>query len=184
MNNKVLPKIKSIKTIAKSKLFTVESLELLFSNGAQRTYERMKPSGREAVMIAPITDENELILIKEYSAGTNAYELGFPKGLIDLGETAEQAAVRELKEEIGFGARQLFELKRVTIAPSYFSSVMVLFIATDLYAETLIGDEPEPLEIIKWPLNEIDALIDNPEFWEARSLVTLLLLQKKLNESR
>lgn len=135
----ILPEILDRETVAKSRLFTIEALDLRFSNGEQRTYERMKPSGRRAVMMVPITAQGDLLLVREYAAGTERYELGFPKGLVDHGETAEQAANRELKEEIGFGARQLTPLKEVVLAPSYFSSKMVLFVAQDLYSEQLEG---------------------------------------------
>ena len=47
--------------------------------------------------MVPITENRELLLVREYAAGTERYDLGLPKGLIDMGETPEQAAVRELK---------------------------------------------------------------------------------------
>lgn len=57
-------------------------------------------------MIVPIVDDH-LILIREYAVGTESYELGFSKGLIDPGESVFEAANRELKEEVGFGANDL-----------------------------------------------------------------------------
>ncbi|WP_410962655.1 NUDIX domain-containing protein, partial [Salmonella sp. ZJHZ20_0179] len=83
-----LPEILAKNVVAKSKLFSIEALDLRFSNGEQRTYERMKPSGRNAVMMVPVTEQGDLLLVREYCAGTERYELGFPKGLIDPGETA------------------------------------------------------------------------------------------------
>ncbi len=104
------PTILKVETVAQSRLFNVESVDLEFSNGVRRVYERMRPSTREAVMIVPIVDEH-LILIREYAVGTESYELGFSKGLIDPGETVFEAANRELKEEVGFGAHNLTFLK-------------------------------------------------------------------------
>lgn len=181
MSTKSCPEIVSITTEAKTRLFTVESLDLRFSNGEQRIYERMKPSGRDAVMMVPITSRGDLLLIREYAAGTERYELGFPKGLIDPGETAEQAANRELKEEIGMGSNSLSYLKEIVLAPSYFSSRMTLFIAQDLYKETLKGDEPEPLEVIRWPLSQAEELLTHLDFCEARSISALLLALRQLN---
>ena len=96
------PTILNVETVARSRLFTVESVDLEFSNGVRRVYERMRPTNREAVMIVPIVDDH-LILIREYAVGTESYELGFSKGLIDPGESVFEAANRELKEEVGFG---------------------------------------------------------------------------------
>ncbi|MFC3033354.1 ADP compounds hydrolase NudE [Pseudoalteromonas fenneropenaei] len=167
---------------AKSKLFTVEALSLQFSNGEQRQYERIKGSGRGAVMIVPLNQDNELLLVREYCAGTHDYQLGFPKGLIDPGETPQQAANRELKEEVGMGAEYFAELKEVSMAPSYFNARMHILIAKGLYPEQLTGDEPEPLVVVKWPLTQWRSLLQQPDFTEARSVAALLLLQQYLEE--
>ncbi|MDN3608543.1 ADP compounds hydrolase NudE [Vibrio ostreicida] len=169
------PEILAKQIVARSKLFAIETLDLRFSNGVERTYERMKPSGRSAVMMVPVTSEGDILLVREYAAGTERYELGFPKGLVDEGELPVQAANRELKEEIGLGARTLTPLKEVILAPSYFSSKMTLFIAEDLYSEQLEGDEPEPLEVIRWPLSQAQELLNHLDFCEARSITALML---------
>lgn len=174
------PEILSDEVVAKSRLFTVESLELKFSNGEQRQYERIRGGGRGAVMIVPLNIDNELLLVREYCAGTNDYQLGFPKGLIDPGETPEQAANRELKEEVGFGAEQLQPLKVVSMAPSYFNATMHILFAQQLYPQTLVGDEPEPLVVVKWPLTDWQSLLQQSDFTEARSVAALLLLTKHL----
>jgi len=62
------PKILKVQTVARSRLFTIESVDLAFSNGAERVYERMRPSDREAVMIVPVIAE-DLLLIHEYAVG-------------------------------------------------------------------------------------------------------------------
>ncbi|MGC9420979.1 ADP compounds hydrolase NudE [Vibrio sp.] len=183
MPSKTLPEILTQHTVAQSKLFAIEALDLRFSNGAERTYERMKPSGRHAVMMVPITQQGDILLVREYAVGTERYELGFPKGLIDPGESPEQAAIRELKEEIGMGATQLTPLKEVVLAPSYFSSRMTLFIAQGLYSEQLEGDEPEPLEVVRWPLAQAEELITHLDFSEARSISALLLTLRCLSAS-
>ena len=178
----ILPEILKRSLIASSRFFKIETLQLRFSNGEQREFERMRGGHRGSVLIIPFLDKDTILLIREYAAGTHSYELGFPKGLIDPGEETEAAANRELKEEVGFGAKTLQKLKKVTMAPSYFSSEMTLFMAFDLYPEKLPGDEPEPLEIIKWPLNKVDELLARDDFQEARSITALLLALKALRE--
>jgi len=168
-----LPTILRKSVVACSRFFKIESLQLEFSNGEQREFERMQGS-QPSVLIVPFYDANTLLLIREYAAGTHTYELGFPKGLIDLGETPVEAANRELKEEVGFAANTFTELKKTVMAPNYFSGEMTLFMATDLYPEKLLGDEPEPLEVIKWPLDKVDELLNRPDFQEARNISALL----------
>ncbi|ATC96254.1 ADP compounds hydrolase NudE [Pseudoalteromonas tunicata] len=173
-----LPTILASTVVAKSKLFTVESLDLVFSNGEARCYEKIKGAGRGAVMIIPITAQGDLLLVREYCAGTHDYQLGFPKGLIDPGETPLEAANRELMEEVGKGAQQLTLLKEVSLAPGYFNAKMHLILAEQLYDESLEGDEPEPLEVVSWPLEQWASLLEQPDFTEARSVAALMLTKQ------
>tara|TARA_B100002049_G_C15987422_1_gene335788 strand:- start:266 stop:814 length:549 start_codon:yes stop_codon:yes gene_type:complete len=182
MNKK--PEILSTKEVAKTRIFRVEELQLKFSNGEQRTYERLKAGGSGAVLIVAINENNELLLIREYSAGIDAYELALPKGLIDNNEAALEAANRELKEEVGFGARELVELKKVTLAPGYLSHKMSIVLARDLYVEKLEGDEPEPIEVVPMSFDDIDAIIARDDFTEARSIAALYLARQYLSQQQ
>jgi len=112
--------------------------------------------------------------------GLESYELGFPKGLIDPGESAFEAADRELKEEAGYGATRLEALGKLTMAPSYFSSKMNIVVAEGLYEEKLEGDEPEPLVVRRWPLKNLLALLEEPDFSEARNVSALFLVREWL----
>lgn len=180
-NNRQKPRILGQQIVAQSRLFKVEQIDLEFSNGEQRVYERMRGSGRGAVMVVACPDAEHFILIREYCAGTDDYQLGFPKGLIDPGETALQAADRELKEEAGFGARQLIVLRGLSLAPGYFNATMHIVLAGGLYPEQLPGDEPEPLELVRWRWSELDELLAQADFTEARSVAALFLARKYLD---
>ena len=69
--DKQKPQILNQEVVAQSRLFKIEQLELLFSNGEQRTFERMRGSGRGAVMVVACPDPEHFYLIREYSAGTH-----------------------------------------------------------------------------------------------------------------
>lgn len=176
------PKIVQRKEVARTRIFRVEELSLEFSNGEKRIYERMVAGRAGAVMVVPVTEAGELILIREYSAGTDDYQLAFPKGLKEPDETSFESADRELKEEAGFGAKEFHLLKKVSLAPGYFSHQMDIVLAQSLYPETLPGDEPEPLEVVRWPLTKIDELLEQPDFTEARSIAGLYLALKFLKK--
>jgi ADP-ribose diphosphatase len=177
---KVLPQITARKQVAKSRLFSIEQVDLTFTNGEKREYERMSGKGRGAVMIVPMLDQQTMLLVREYCGGTHTYELGFPKGLIDAGESAAEAANRELKEEVGYGAQKLTSIHTVAMAPAFFDASMTIFLAENLYTEKLLGDEPEALELIPWPLADYGQLMQEPDFNEARSIAALLLVKDHL----
>jgi len=176
------PQITRKQKIAKTRLFKVEELDLVFSNGEKRTYERLVAGTNGAVMIVPILKRQYILLIREYSVGTENYQLAFPKGLMEAGETVAQAANRELKEEIGYGAKTIRPMKKMTLAPGYLTHKMNLVMAEDLYPESLAGDEPEKLEVVKWSLDDIDAIIEQSDFTEARSIAALFLAKQILNK--
>ncbi|MEZ5448547.1 MAG: ADP compounds hydrolase NudE [Thiolinea sp.] len=179
-----LPKIHRTTTVAQSRLFRVEALELEFSNGEQRVFERLASRGYGAVLVVPLLDEHTVLMIREYAAGTERYELGFPKGKVDAGETLLQAANRELMEEVGYGARNIQLLKSVSLAPGYMGHRTNLLLARDLYPAKLEGDEPEPLEVEAWPLARLDELMALEECSEGRSLLALYLVRDLLRREQ
>lgn len=179
-----LPTIHKTTTTAQSQLFLVEALDLEFSNGEQRTFERLASRGYGAVLVVPMLDDDTVLLIREYAAGTERYELGLPKGKVDAGESLIEAANRELKEEVGYGSDNIRLLKSVSLAPGYMGHRTNLLLAQDLYPERLQGDEPEPLEVIPWKLSELDKLIAMDECSEGRSLLALLMARDLLAGER
>ena len=172
------PKILQREMIADTGIFRIQAIDLEFSNGASRRYQRILGSPQGAVLVIPLLNENTLLLIREYAAGMDRYELAFPKGHIETGESAEQAANRELQEEIGYGAYRLEPLDSVTIAPGYLQHTTHLVVASELYEKRVPGDEPEPIEVIPWSLDNLDNLMNREDFTEARSILALFLLQR------
>lgn len=178
-----LPTIHKTKIVTQSGLFLVESLDLEFSNGEQRVFERLASRGYGAVLVVPMLDDDTVLLIREYAAGTGRYELGLPKGRVDVGESIIEAANRELKEEVGYGAHSIRLLKSVTLAPGYMGHQTNLLLAQDLYPERLAGDEPEPLEVVPWKLSELDKLLAMDECSEGRSLLALFMVRDIISPS-
>lgn len=176
------PRVLSRRSVARSRLFHVEEVELLFSNGARTSYERLTGSGRGAVMIVPMLDAQTVLLIREYAAGTHRYELALPKGLVESGEDLLEAANREIKEEIGHGARDLRQLGALTVAPGYMSHTTHIILARDLYPERLPGDEPEDIQVIPWQLGHLNRLISREDCTEARSIAALYMTREYLKD--
>lgn len=162
--------------------FHVEALDLEFSNGERRHYERLHSHGHGAVIIAALPDPDTILLVREYACGLHRYELGLPKGRMDAGETPLAAANRELKEEAGFGARDLRVLRMLTLAPTYMSHEIHLVLARDLYPERLPGDEPELLQVVPWRLDALHELALREDCSEGRSLAAIFLVRELLRQ--
>lgn len=178
-----MPIIHSKAVIAETRQFRIESLQLEFGSGQCRQYERLARSGSNgAVLIVPMLDRETVLLVREYAAGLHRYELGLPKGKIDAGEDNLSAANRELKEEVGYGAKRLRHLHTVSMAPAYLEHTIDIILAEQLYPEKLVGDEPEELEVVPWSILEIDKLMRGGECSEARSIAALYLTAAYLRD--
>ena len=178
------PTVLAREIVASSRLFRVEQVQLRFSNGAERTYERLvgKGVGYGAVMVVAMLDAEHAVLIEEYCGGTDDYQLSLPKGLIEPGEDVLVAANRELKEEAGFGAHELEYITELSLSPGYMSQKIQVVLARDLYAQSLPGDEPEPLRVDRVDLGELSALVEHPQFSEGRALAALYLVRDLLTQ--
>ena len=176
------PEILKRRDLCASRLFRVEELELRFSNGVERTYERLRSGLGGAVIIVPLLNDEEFVLVREYGAGVEDYQLVLPKGKVEPDEDFCEAADRELMEEAGYGARQLTLLKSMTQSPNYMQHSTQIVVARELYPQRLEGDEPEEMEVETWPIEDIAGLVARADFSEARSIAALYLARDWLRE--
>lgn len=94
------PTILSEKTLLKSPIFTVIERKLQLENGKIITRQIVKKSKNSVLIV--IQKGNKVFVQDEYRAGIDKITTSFPAGMIDEGETIEQAAIREVKEETGY----------------------------------------------------------------------------------
>ena len=131
----------------------------------------------DAVIIVPFhTVENKVVITREYRIPLAEYEYGFPAGLIDEGETIEQAARRELKEETGL------DVTRVTgISPSIYSSagmsdesVAMVYVECDGHPSTAQNAGSEVIEVELISQSQAFRLCRNPELkFDAKAWLVL-----------
>lgn len=179
-----LPKILSRSEHDPGKLFKVERLDLEFSNGNTRTYERLRSRGLGAVIVVAMPDDDTVLMVREYAAGLHHYELGLVKGRLEVGETVLEGAQRELQEEVGYGAHELLELTTLSLAPGYMTHITHVVLARRLYPSRLEGDEPEELEVVPWPLSDLYTLVQRPDCTEGRSIAALYITRDYLSKEK
>ncbi|MBX3701622.1 MAG: ADP compounds hydrolase NudE [Dokdonella sp.] len=174
------PRILATRPLPSSRFLRAEQVDLQFSNGQQRSFERLLSSGLGAVIVVPLRDEDTALLVREYAVGVDRYELGLVKGRLDRDEIAVQGANRELKEEIGYGARELHVLGTLAVSPGYMTALTQVVLARELYPERLEGDEPEPLDVVPWRLSQLHTLLEHPEVSDGRSIAALFMAREYL----
>jgi len=170
-----MPRILKCRELARTRLFRVEELLVRFGNGAERLFERLCAPGQGAVLVVPFLDRQQFVLIREYCAGQENYQLGCVKGAINAGEDPLAAANRELQEEAGYGAGSLVAIKNLSLSPAYMQHDIHVIVALDIFPCRLDGDEPEPLEVETWCLDDLESLALREDFTEGRSIAALFL---------
>ena len=155
--------------------------------GRDHTSHRLVALGlseRGAVLIVPMLDVDTVLLIREYAAGVQRYELALPKGRIEPGEDLIKAANREIMEEIGQAAHTLRHITSLTVAPGYLSHTTHVILAQDLYPCKALGDEPEEIEVVPWKLSQLNELLQCDDCTEARSIAALFMVKELLKNDR
>ena len=111
-------KIISTKSLKKTKFLEMVATNYInMRNQPAQWWWVRRPKGVKAVVIAAITEDGKLVVTKEFRVPVQNYELGFPAGLIDDGESPEDAVRRELEEETGLKVKEIFD-----ISPEVLSS--------------------------------------------------------------
>ena len=123
-------------------------------------------------------DERFLYLVRQprEAVGEDAL-LELPAGKLDEpGESPIECAKRELAEEVGKAASQWRELKRFYTSPGFAEEEVTVYLATELEDTDAESDEEERLEVVAWPLENLDRAIG--ECRDAKSLIGLLLFKE------
>jgi ADP-ribose diphosphatase len=112
------------------------------------------------VNVIPLTEDNQVVMVRQYRHGTGEVTLEIPGGLIDDGDTPEQAAWRELLEETGYGAEEMIPLGFVYPNPAIQNNKCFTFFAKNaMRVGQQDQDGGEDIEMLLKPLSEIPRLI-------------------------
>lgn len=128
-----------------------------------------------AVVLVPVDTSGNIWLIEQFrhAAGENLIEL--PAGVAEAGESIEECAFRELREETGMSANSLQRIGEFYTAPGYSTEYLIIFLATDLSPDPLSGDEDEFIQVKPTPIDQVFALAESGQIRDAKSLAALLL---------
>ena len=163
------------KSVCEGKVGSVRIDEFRHPDGSTSVREVVGHPGAVA-MVAH--DERFLYLVRQprEAVGEDAL-LELPAGKLDVpGEEPLDCAKRELAEEVGKAASEWRELKRFYTSPGFAEEEVTVYLATELEDADAESDEEERLEVVAWPLEDLDGAIE--ECRDAKSLIGLLLFKE------
>ena len=160
------------------RIATVSIERFRHADGEEVTREKVWHPGAVGILAH---DETHVWLTRQPREVVNDdASLEIPAGKLDVqGEKPLDTAKRELGEEIGKQAARWDEIKVFYTSPGFSDERVWLYLATELSeAAEAEPDEDERIEIVPWPLGELDDAIDECE--DSKSLIALLWLARRL----
>lgn len=166
-----------MKTVYEGPVFSIESGVLSEPGGVRARRDIVRHSGSVAVL--PVRDDGQLILVRQYRCVFKKQVIELPAGRIDKGETALHAAKRELREEVGLGARKWERLLRILPTPGFCSETVTIYRASGFFSSQAEPDPDERIEILHMPLAKTLRLVARGEIEDAKTLVALFLEKQR-----
>ncbi len=147
----------------------------LETNGVERDFIRL--ASPDWVNVLAVTEDEQLVLVRQFRHGTRNVTLEIPGGMVDEGETAEAAALRELREETGYEADGPRWLAAVWPNPAFMNNRCHIVLAEGArrVGEPML-DPAERIDVVTRPLAEIPAMIAGGEIRHALVLLALAYL--------
>ncbi len=131
-----------------------------------------------SVCVVPVDPQGNVLLVRQYRKPVEDQLLEIPAGGIEPGESPEQAAVRELQEEVGFTAKKIQLLSSFWISPGWCTEYMYAYLATDLDPARLPPDFDENIAVVPVSLGDVEGLLQSGEIKDLKTIASLLMALK------
>ena len=134
------------------------------------------------VCIVPVTDEGEILMVKQFRYPFQTVLTELPAGKLEFGEDHRQAGLRELKEETGAVCEKFEYLGVCYPSVAYLTEKIHMYLATGLSFEKQHLDEDEFLDVIKIRIEDAVEKVMNNEFPDAKTQCAILKAARMLGK--
>ena len=160
------------KCVYDGKIFRIIVDRVELPNGRTSTREVVCHHG--GVAILPITEKNEVIMVKQFRYPYMEAILEIPAGKLNKGEDPFTAGKRELREETGAVAKKYENLGVMYPSPGYTSEKISLYAATGLEFFEQNLDDDEFLNVVRMPFDEALNMVLSGEITDGKTQIAIL----------
>lgn len=153
--------------------------EVELPDGNKATREYIPHPG--ASMIIPVTDQGQLVMVRQFRYAVQRIFIEFPAGKIDQGEDPLQTAKRELEEETGLVAKDYHHLTTIHPVIGYSNEKIELYLAKGLTATKQRLDHGEFLDVFEIPFAEAMEKLRSGEITDVKTMVGLFWYNQVVN---
>lgn len=168
-------KVNTRKRIHRGRVFEIFQENFTVENGPPLEMEIIRHPGASAIVA--LTENKELILLKQYRHAVAGFIWEIPAGTISGEESPLECARRELVEETGYHAGTWNKLGEITPLPGYADERIHLFVAHDLKEKKQKLDQDEILTVHKISREKLLSMVSGGEIQDAKTLSALFLAQ-------
>ena len=174
---------KKIKTESevKAHIFDLQIDKVALPNGKEAYRDVIRHPGASCVV--PLTDENEVICVRQFRYPFLAETLEIPAGKLDRsdGETPLSCAERELKEETGALSERIEFIGEYWSSPAILDERIYMYLARDLRFGSMSPDEDEFIDTVRIPLKDLIDMIVKGEIQDGKTQAAILKTAFLLN---
>ena len=131
-----------------------------------------------AVVIIPVDEQGNLILVKQWRRAANQILIELPAGTLEKDEDPLACAMRELQEEIGYKSDEILPFGGFFTAPGFCTEYLYLFIARNLQPSRLIGDDTDEIDSLVVSLDKALEMIEKEEIVDAKTIAGIYRYEK------
>lgn len=180
---KLYEKTLETKSIFEGRVIHVKHDTVELENGEKAMREIVEHPG--GVCIAALTENNELLFVRQFRYPYKEVVLELPAGKLEKGQTPLENGKRELLEETGAVGREYMTLGKLYPSPGYCGEIIHLYFCKIDHFEQQQLDEDEFVSVERIPLNKAVEMILNNQIPDAKTQVAVLktaAIVKKINE--
>lgn len=160
-------------------IFTITHDTVELENGNEAIRDVLLHHG--GVCVIPVTDDNEIYLVRQFRYPFHTATLEVPAGKLEKGENHAECGRRELLEETGCVCSEYTYLGEMLPTPAYNSEVTYMYMARGLSFDKQSLDPDEFLDVEKLPLSEAVQLVMDGQICDGKTQIAILKAARLLN---